>query len=322
MTAKRSDVKKIFNAKSLICGLLIGTIVTIGITNVFASAEIKSAKYEEVKVSFNNSNIPLKNPLVSVVNNGENDTKMYMPAREILEYLGYNVDWNSSERSINISSKISTKATNSINNNITATVLPENTANKNIITNQANKLALEIINNTANWSYVEPLFPYMTTEGVKDMVDLYNQKSGNYKQEEEVLQYINKNNSTSDGSNQLKTKSDYDNLANEALLKTNDMFSILVYLPYMNTDKIDTMVKDYIEKNDYFYCIYNIYQYMSTKAIDDTVKSYIDKTDDYGAVTSILQFMSTDASDYVAKKYVTESKDQQYRQLFMPYLKH
>lgn len=309
---------KNFNVKSLICGLLIGILGTIGITKAFAAEEIKLAKYENVKVSINNSIIPLKNSFVSIVKRGENDAKIYMPAMEILDHLGYNVEWNASEHSINIEGK----AQNSICNDETAKNLQKDAVSKNTEGNQGDKLALEIMQKTGNWKYVEPLFPYMTPDGVKEVVDLYvREKGGSNKQTESASQYMNKDNFAARGCTQLKTQSDYDTLASEALSKTDDMFSILVYLPYMSKNKIDAMVKDYIDKTNNFNCIYNVHEYMSTRAIDDAVKSYINKTGDYGTVASILQFMSTDGSSYIAKKYISEAKDQQYRQLFTPYIK-
>ncbi|MCT4604563.1 MAG: hypothetical protein N4A64_00445 [Marinisporobacter sp.] len=300
---------KNFNGKSFICGLLIGT---IGITTVFATAGIKSAKYEDVKVIFNGSNIPLKNSLISVVKSGESDAKLYMPANEILEDLGYDVKWNESERSIDILTK--TVELPYGGHGVTGSY--KNTTCNDITKNETDKKALEIMQKTGNWSYVEPLFSAMTAEGVAEVVNLYIQKTGNYKQAEAALPYMNK-----DDSMQPKKQLDYDILASQIIKKTGDVHRVMAYMPYMSTDKVDTIVKDYIDKTNDFNCIYNIRQYMSTEGIDDTAKSYVDRTDDYGTIAAILQFMSVDASDYVAKKYINEVKDQQYSKLFTPYLK-
>jgi hypothetical protein len=172
MNTKRNDTKKFFNCKGFIFGLLIGAIATIGITNVFAAEEIKSAKYEEIKVSFNNSIIPLKNSFVSVVKNGENDAKMYMPLREILQYMGYDVEWNGSKKSINISNAAidstssveNTKIEKTIDNNIEKTdsiydsgvvnIQTHDTPDMDIVINkgisQIDKQALEMMYKTGN----------------------------------------------------------------------------------------------------------------------------------------------------------------------------
>jgi len=55
--------------------------------------------------SFNDSIIPLKNSLISIEEYGENDTKLYMPVNETLEYLGYNIKKSDSRSCIKISTK-------------------------------------------------------------------------------------------------------------------------------------------------------------------------------------------------------------------------
>lgn len=300
---------KNFNTKSFICGLFIGI---LSISTVFAAGGIKSANYEDTKVSFNNSVIPLESSLVSIIKEGENVPELYMPTKEILEYLGYKVNYNASQDYIDITS---------LNyDSITTTIPLQNSASNNIPESEMDKKALEIMQKTGNWSYVEPLFTSMTPEGVKAVVNLYIKKTGNYKQAQTALPYINKDSFTTDTSNNPKTQLDYDTLATETMINTGDIYSIMVYIPHMSTDKIDTLVKDYIGKTSNFNCIYSLRQYLSTKGIDDIVKSYVDKTGDYGTVAAMLQFMSSDASDYVAKKYINEAKDQQYLQFFIPYL--
>ncbi|WP_099187473.1 hypothetical protein [Tepidibacter mesophilus] len=113
-----------------------------------------------------------------------------------------------------------------------------------------------------------------------------------------------------------------DKKALEIIEKTGNINNIMIYIPHMSKSKVDTIVKNYIGETDDFNCIYAIRQYLSIECIDDIVKSYIDRTGDYGTVAAILQFMSEDASDYVSKKYINESKDQQYSEFFIPYLKN
>lgn len=305
-------MKKV-HSKSFKLGLLIGTIVII---IAFAGKGIRAVEHEKVKVSIDGTMIPLENSLSSGVKEHENDEETYMTVKAILEYLGYDVEWNDSNRSIDIS----TKTTDSTYVSETMKIPTQNETGKNVAKNETDKEALEIMQKTGNWSYVEHLFPSMTSEGVEEVVALYIKKTGNYKQAEEALIYINTDNSTTKVSPQLKSQSDYDTLAGETLEKTNDIYSIMVYMPHMSTDKVDTMVKDYIDKTDDFNCIYAIRQYISTEAIDNIVKSYVDRKGDYGTVAAMLQFMSADASKYVAQKYINESKDQQYRQFFTPYL--
>jgi hypothetical protein len=166
----------------------------------------------------------------------------------------------------------------------TADSAQNDSADKASLKNETDKKALDIMQRTGNWSYVEPLFTDMTPEGVQAVVNLYIQKTGNYKKAESALPYINGTNSNKSASDQPKTKSDYDSLASKAIGKTGDIHNILIYIPHMSTDKVDKIVKEYIDKTNDFNCSYSIRQYMSTKGIDDMVKSYIDRTGDYGTV--------------------------------------
>lgn len=186
--------------------------------------------------------------------------------------------------------------------------------------NETDKKALDIMQKTGNWSYVEPLFPSMTSEGVQAVVNLYIQKTGNYKKAEAALPYMNKTASSENASSETISQTDYDTLATETIEKTNDIHNILIYIPHMSTDKVDEIVKNYIEKTDDFNISYSIRQYISTKTIDELVQNYVDKTGDYGTVAAMLQFMSKDASGNIAKKYISEDESQKYRKFFLPYL--
>lgn len=91
-------MKKI-NLKNLIVGIIIGT---IGLTTVFAAGGIKSAVYSDSKIYIKGNNIPLSDSLAFIVKEGSNDAKAYAPVRELLEKLGYLVEWNESDGSIQL----------------------------------------------------------------------------------------------------------------------------------------------------------------------------------------------------------------------------
>ncbi|WP_105616983.1 hypothetical protein [Vallitalea okinawensis] len=186
--------------------------------------------------------------------------------------------------------------------------------------NEIDLQALEIMQKTGNWSYVEPLFPSMTSQGVEEVVALYIQKTGNYEQAEAALPYMNQDHLENNQSTQSQPYTDYYTMAIEVVTNTGDIYSAMVYVSFLSTEQVDLLVKDYIDKSNDFSCIYAIRPYMSTNGIDDTVKSYIDQTGDYGIVAAMLQFMSSEASDYVARKYISEDKEQLYLEFFTPYL--
>jgi hypothetical protein len=79
--------------KKIILGFIIGA-VTAGTVSAFAAGKIISAEYNDVKVFLDDIEIPLENPLVSIVNSETSEYfSNYMPMREILEKLGYTVYW-------------------------------------------------------------------------------------------------------------------------------------------------------------------------------------------------------------------------------------
>lgn len=91
---------KIINIKSFIMGLIIGI---VGITSVFGAGIIKSVEYTDCTFMINGEEINLNNPFVSIVKQGESNSNLYMPIREVLQKLGYNVQWYENNNTIDIS---------------------------------------------------------------------------------------------------------------------------------------------------------------------------------------------------------------------------
>lgn len=83
---------KQFDLKSAAAGFLAGVLV-IG-TAFAAGSGIQSATFNATKVSLDGKVLPLQNPLVSIVKAGEKNASNYMPLRELLESMGYTVEWD------------------------------------------------------------------------------------------------------------------------------------------------------------------------------------------------------------------------------------
>ncbi len=92
-----------FDFKSVVLGLVIAT---VGITTVFAAGGIKSATYSNAKITLDGASIPLSHSLVGIVKEDEKDMKLYVPVRELVEYLGYNVNWDGAQGTVNLVSNI------------------------------------------------------------------------------------------------------------------------------------------------------------------------------------------------------------------------
>lgn len=182
---------KKLDIKSLIIGAILGT---TGVSTVFAAGEIKSTKINSSKVYFCGNEINLKNPLIEVVKSGDSEAQLYMPMKDVLEYMQFKVDWNDKSNSVNLTMNNCNNRCNSSfkngcsngnkNNNINTKVSP------NISKNEADSKAVEIIQKTGNWSYVESYLPYMSPEGIKKVVEIYNSKHMNPSEHKKASDYI------------------------------------------------------------------------------------------------------------------------------------
>lgn len=119
------NMKK-FDVKSIALGFIIGT---VGITSVFASDGIKSATLSNAKVTLDEVSVPLKNSLIEIVKDDEKGARLYMPVRELLEYLGYIVNWDGTNDTVNLVS----------NNGSSHEVIGDIVSDGNIVINLSNK---------------------------------------------------------------------------------------------------------------------------------------------------------------------------------------
>lgn len=88
-----------FSIKSAVIGFIMGT---IGVTTVFAATGISSASLSNTKVYFYGQEVPLENSLVLISKEGEVNARMYMPMRELLEYMNFIVEWDAANNSVNL----------------------------------------------------------------------------------------------------------------------------------------------------------------------------------------------------------------------------
>ncbi len=98
---------KKFNLKPFAIGFFLGT---LGITSVFAASGLKSARLSTAKIFYNDKEMKLTNPLISVIKDNDPNAHTYMPLREILENLSFDVVWNSKDSSITLVDKTPAKA--------------------------------------------------------------------------------------------------------------------------------------------------------------------------------------------------------------------
>lgn len=90
---------KKFDVKSLVAGIIIGT---LGITTVFAATGIKSAILSNTKATLNGDSLPLSQSLIWVTMDNEQNANLYVPANELLEMLGYTVNYDGVKNTIDL----------------------------------------------------------------------------------------------------------------------------------------------------------------------------------------------------------------------------
>lgn len=86
--------------KKFVLGLLIGVMLSIGITT-YAIPEIKEAKFSpDIKLVVNGKQVDTQ--IVSVIKSGEVNTTNYVSARSLAESLNANVEWDGKSKTITV----------------------------------------------------------------------------------------------------------------------------------------------------------------------------------------------------------------------------
>lgn len=95
------------NLKKQIGAISLVTIMSA--SAVFGATQIKKAEYNTNNITYNGKELALENQMVSIYENDDYFSN-YMPVREVLEELGYEVNWNDSTDTVEISDNTTAKA--------------------------------------------------------------------------------------------------------------------------------------------------------------------------------------------------------------------
>ncbi|NMF07829.1 hypothetical protein ACUH7Y_17865 [Clostridium beijerinckii] len=144
--------------------------------NVPSGEAVKSAVINNDKVYFNGKEIDLKKPLVTIEKDGESEPQLYMPMDELLEYMHFKVELNNKDNAVYL------------------TMGQDNQQNAEAISgisaNEADAKAIDTIQKTGNWGYIEKYIPHMSADGIKQVVDIYNSKHSNPSEHKNASDYI------------------------------------------------------------------------------------------------------------------------------------
>ena len=161
-----------YDLKSMVIGFAIAAIAAATVFTVNAASTIRSASFTTTKVYFYGNEVPLENPLVSIVAEGETNARLYMPLRDLLEYMNFIVEWNGQDNSVNLTMRGNPGNGGNISNQ-------SNTGTnqwfiRDYTQTQANERALTVITNSGTWGpEIDWLIPQMSTDAVYEMVSIY-----------------------------------------------------------------------------------------------------------------------------------------------------
>jgi len=96
---------------------------------------------------------------------------------ELLEYMQFKVEWNRKDNTVNLTM-------NGQKSNKNIDVTPDSSDN------QVDKKAIDIIQKTGNWKYIEQYLPEMSADGIKKVVEIYNSKHMNPSEHKNASDYI------------------------------------------------------------------------------------------------------------------------------------
>ena len=183
-----------YDLKSVFLGFVIAFVGLTAVYTVNATSSIRSASYSQTKVYWLGQEIPLENPLVSVVAEGETNARLYMPLRELLEFMNFIVEFDGQNNKVNLSMRgltgnVSADSSAYSNNNQTQPYAWDSTGiysggysedPATLSQAEADRRAVDIMQRTGNWSFIEPYLPHMSNEGITRMVDIFNSKRPNH----------------------------------------------------------------------------------------------------------------------------------------------
>lgn len=165
---------------SSFCGFLAGILLCSLVITAYAAKQIKSADYSNAKICFYGQEIPITAQLAVIKDTGADSTpKLYFPV-ELMEYMQFKIDWNDEKNTVNLTMSANSEDFQHSSNPST---LPE--------MSDIDKKALDIMQRTGNWGYIEAYLPKMTNGGIDAVVSSYNSKHINPKEHKKASNYYN-----------------------------------------------------------------------------------------------------------------------------------
>jgi len=180
-----------FDLKSLVIGASIGILLT----SPFSLADLNptSEQLEHVftnpsKLYLNDIEIPLTHSIIEVLDIDDKTSTLFIPMNDVLGYMNYNTVIDTSTNTIHVTMK----------NQIPMSTLSDATPVDNtvMISNlsstgkQLDQEVIQLIQNTGNWSYIEPYLNQISDHTLKSVIEIYNAKHDNPTEHKHLSDYI------------------------------------------------------------------------------------------------------------------------------------
>lgn len=186
-------MKKI-NIKSTLLGFVAGALC---VSTVYAGGVMFSVSESKMNLKMNGEVIPFNHAILSIKKDSKGPAVNYVPLNDLLAFMNMKGTLAKDGKTIEIG------IYSNFQMNSTGFVYEKNYISpdeyaasdkilKNMTQEDADGTALELIQMTGNWSYVELYLPLMSKKGIDEVVKIYNSKHSNKSEHKNAADYYKK----------------------------------------------------------------------------------------------------------------------------------
>lgn len=187
--------------RSVLTGFVAGALC---MSLTFAGGTKFTASPSSVKLKMFGEEIPMSSPVLNVVKDNKGKAVRYVPLDELLDYMNLEGTLSKDGKTIaiGIDSKWMSNGMNNGMNNGSYTyqknyLSPDEVAAvseyfQGLTQEEADAEAIDLIQKTGNWRYVESYLPLMSHKGIDKVVKIYNSKHPNKSEHKKASDYYAK----------------------------------------------------------------------------------------------------------------------------------
>jgi hypothetical protein len=166
-------------------GFIAGVVFCSFAVGAYAANTIKTASFTDAKIYFYGQEVSISAQPVVITEIGNDTQKLYFPT-ELMEYMQFIINWDKEKNTINL--------TMNNGNGFNPSQYPDyvDGYSTNAALSGADAEALDIMQRTGNWRYIQPYLPKMSNKGIDAVVACYNSKHPNKNEHKIASDYYNK----------------------------------------------------------------------------------------------------------------------------------